>query len=145
MNRYLQLLIVVISVSLAYAYLDEKDFGEKLLPLSKQWHEKCMFITGITTASIEAMRIGNFGDEIAVKRYVLCLWLVSDLITVKNKRLTLNKELMKDLVPVKMVNGFQLSINCTIEADKSENEPHEKTWALTKCIHKANPETFVMF
>ncbi|KAG5885144.1 hypothetical protein JTB14_032376 [Gonioctena quinquepunctata] len=133
MNRFLQLVIVVICVSLAYAYLDEKDFGEKLLPLSKQWHEKCMFITGITTESIEAMKIGNFGDEVAVK------------ITVKNKRLTLNRELIKDLVPVKMVNGFQLFINCTIEADKSEDEPHEKTWALAKCIHKANPETFIMF
>ncbi|KAG5885146.1 hypothetical protein JTB14_032378 [Gonioctena quinquepunctata] len=97
-----------------------QDFGEKLLPLSKQWHDKCIFITGITTASIETMRIGNFGDDDAAKRYILCLWLVSDVMTVKNKRLTLRKELLKDLVPVKMVNGFQIFINCTIEANKSD-------------------------
>ncbi|KAG5885142.1 hypothetical protein JTB14_032374 [Gonioctena quinquepunctata] len=146
MNQFLQIFIVAVGISSAYAYMDEKDFGEKLLPLTKQWHDKCIFVTETTQASIDAVKNGNFDDnDDAMKRYILCLWLASDQMTIKDNRLNLNQKSLKELIPAKILNGSDLFMNCAKKADKSATDPKEKTWALAKCTHDADPENFIMF
>ncbi|KAG5877193.1 hypothetical protein JTB14_024198 [Gonioctena quinquepunctata] len=143
MYHTLKFLIVIIGFSLSQAFLRDEDVGEVLLPLTKIWHDKCTLITDIPQASIDAVKNGIFDDgDVKIKKYILCLWLVSGDMTTD---LNLNIENMTKLMPKKIENGIQTYQNCNQEAKKSDAVAHEKIWCMMKCIHKVKPETFLMF
>ncbi|XP_074038117.1 uncharacterized protein [Leptinotarsa decemlineata] len=141
-NMKLTLLIVVIGLSSSYAYLAEKDYGDKLLALTKVWHNKCVVITGVTQAQIDELKNGQFGDNENAKRYILCLWMFSDVL---RPDFTINIPLLKEVMPKKLVGLTQKYLECLNDTTSAGTEPYEKTFGIAKCIYNANPEDFLMF
>ncbi|XP_074029633.1 general odorant-binding protein 83a-like [Leptinotarsa decemlineata] len=138
----LTLLVIIIGLSSSYAYLAEKDYGEKLLPLTKIWHDKCVAITGATQAQIDETKNGNFEGKENLKRYVVCVWILSDVLRPNS---TIDVPLFKEMVPKKLAAQTQSYFDCTKGKNTSaETELHEKTWEWMKCIYNVSPEDFPM-
>ncbi|KAG5877197.1 hypothetical protein JTB14_024201 [Gonioctena quinquepunctata] len=136
--------IAVLGFSSAFAHLADEDYGEKYFALTRQLHDKCTLITGTTQTSIDAVKYGNFLDtDEKMKRYILCIWLLSDSLT---SNFSYNTDMMTEYMPKKIKNGIKIYDECLECAKKSDAvEAHERIWVMTKCIQKANPETFIMF
>nr|ALR72499.1 odorant binding protein 11 [Colaphellus bowringi] len=133
--------VILIGVSSTYAYITEEGWGEPLIALANSLHNKCVPITGVTQASIDQVKEGNFIEDEKMKRYVLCLWLVSEVIS---EKFELNTEIFK-LLPKKLQDGHNI-IGCTKKINGTDvSELYEKTYSVTKCIQKANPDEFIMF
>ncbi|KAG5877195.1 hypothetical protein JTB14_024200 [Gonioctena quinquepunctata] len=143
MNSVSYLLIALVGFSTVASQLGDDDYGEEFLACTKEWHKKCVAITGNNQTSIDAVKKGNFDDnDEKMKRYILCLWFLSGYM---DADMNYNK-IVYETMPKKIQNAEKIYEECHEIAKQSEEvEKYEKLWALTKCIHARNPETFIMF
>ncbi|XP_074039282.1 uncharacterized protein isoform X1 [Leptinotarsa decemlineata] len=141
--KIILLIATTIVISSVYGYLPDEDYGEEFLALSKTLHKKCVAIMGVTLAEIDSLKNGIFDATEQMKRYVLCLWLVSEEM---NTDLTMNHKLLTKYMPKKVKNGVKIYERCNKEArESSEAEPYEIIFDMMKCYYNADPEHFIMF
>ncbi|XP_074038269.1 uncharacterized protein isoform X2 [Leptinotarsa decemlineata] len=103
--------------SVRLAHIQEKDFGEILRPASKIWHNKCILITGTTEEQIKELQQGKFTGNENIKKYVLCLGLISDMITTD---ITVDEKKVKYFVPDNLQYKLPHYIDCLSAAKISE-------------------------
>nr|XP_023029854.1 general odorant-binding protein 83a-like [Leptinotarsa decemlineata]XP_023029860.1 general odorant-binding protein 83a-like [Leptinotarsa decemlineata] len=137
------LFIAVVSFSSVYGLLRDEHYGDFFLNVARQLHNKCVPITGVTQDKIDGLKNGVFADDEKLKRYVLCLWIVSEEM---NPDLSMHIEKLTKAMPKKITNGVKMYVDCAKQAERSGiTEPHERVYKMVKCYYDADPENFIMF
>ncbi|XP_023019484.2 pheromone-binding protein-related protein 6 [Leptinotarsa decemlineata] len=126
------------------AYMDPKDFGDKLTKLGNECHDICTDVTGATEEMIIQVRNGNFIDDEKMKRYVLCLCRVSRLM---DKDLKIDMVALNEVLPAgSRKNVPSGARDCLVNARNSDlKEKYDKVYEMEKCLYNLNPDEFIMF
>ncbi|KAG5864140.1 hypothetical protein JTB14_004507 [Gonioctena quinquepunctata] len=112
MRQTTRLVWLSIGFSVSFAYLKKEDFGPILAPLAEESHNKCLAITGTSEKFIDYMRQGIFVDDEKLKRYVLCLIIMTDALS---PTFEANWKRVEYLMPLKLKNGPQNVMGCLKE------------------------------
>ncbi|XP_028138217.1 uncharacterized protein LOC114332593 [Diabrotica virgifera virgifera] len=120
--------------AVANCKLDKKDFGAHLLEVVDVTHDKCQRITGASQALIDEMKKGSFPEDIAMKRYTYCLWM---LIMKLREDLVLDSRKLWYYVPDMHKEDAVVYMKCNEEARKLPGDDLvSKIWNMQKCIQK---------
>ncbi|CAG9829023.1 unnamed protein product [Diabrotica balteata] len=129
---------LVYFIVLVNCKLDKKDFGPHLHELMDESHNRCKRITGASEALIEEMTNGRFPEDIAIKRYTYCLWMV---VMGLHEDLVLDSRKMYYYIPDMHKEDAVHYMKCNEEARKLPGDDLVlKIWNMQKCVQKTIDE-----
>nr|ADD70031.1 minus-C odorant binding protein 2 [Batocera horsfieldi] len=132
----------LLAMSTVQAALERSEYSPKLLELVDSLHSICIGKSGTDEDSINKVINGEFTDEPKIKKYMKCG--ITE-VGVMNEEGVIDYEMTAELLPVKLVDK-SIAIIKKCEADgKDIPNLDDRVFALFKCYHDQDPETFIFF
>ncbi|XP_074040389.1 uncharacterized protein isoform X2 [Leptinotarsa decemlineata] len=142
MHWLVMLAIIFAGTSAADAYIGEKDLKSPMKEAAREWHDKCIVITGAAEKDIHKIGHGDFNADEKTKRYHTCRFIIPGGITPQMK---FNIEVFEKYIPKSMKNTIKDYEECFEQANIEEKFPVDKIWSMLKCVYNRDPPNMIVF